>query len=382
MKKILIANGNSDFHSGATQSLYHLALNIKKSDLYIPIIIVPSEGPLVEKLRDNNIKVYIVKQNSIWYRQLSERNSLFYLLKCIIKKPLIFFQKRIIKGILIKEDIDVIHMNMLTTSMAAEVGVKLEIPIVWHIREFMEEDLNCEFTNINYTKKIVNQSKCIIAISSAVKNKYVKIFDAPINVIYNGIYFRNNFEEKTKNNEKTIICILGRIIENKGQLDFVKAISLLNSKQKQQISCKIYGSVENDDYYRKILKFIEENDLKDVIKFYGYIDDVSPVLEEANIICVCSKKEAFGRVTIEAMMNQCVVIGSNTGGTIELITDNTTGFLYEIGDVQDLKTKIENVLNNDQLYIVAKNAKEYAINNFTAEINAKKIMNIYSDILF
>ena len=59
MKKILIANGNSDFHSGATQSLYHLALNIKKSDLYIPIIIVPSEGPLVEKLRDNNIKVYI-----------------------------------------------------------------------------------------------------------------------------------------------------------------------------------------------------------------------------------------------------------------------------------------------------------------------------------
>ena len=109
---------------------------------------------------------------------------------------------------------------------------------------------------------------------------------------------------------------------------------------------------------------------------------MSPVLEEANIICVCSKKESFGRVTIEAMMNQCVVIGSNTGGTIELITDNTTGFLYEIGDVQDLKTKIENVLNNDQLYIVAKNAKEYAINNFTAEINAKKIMNIYSDILF
>ena len=38
---------------------------------------------------------------------------------------------------------------------------------------------------------------------------------------------------------------------------------------------------------------------------------------------------AYGRVTVEAMMNDCVVIGRNSGGTSELIEHEETGFLFD-----------------------------------------------------
>ena len=96
---------------------------------------------------------------------------------------------------------------------------------------------------------------------------------------------------------------------------------------------------------------------------------------------VCSKYEAFGRVTVEAMMAGCLVIGANSGGTIELIEDGSTGVLFESGDYVDLVNKMIYVIENkNNAKKIAKNGRNVALQRFTALINASNIRNLYLDI--
>lgn len=58
------------------------------------------------------------------------------------------------------------------------------------------------------------------------------------------------------------------------------------------------------------------------------------------------QKEAFGRVTVEAMGSGVPVIGANSGGTVELIKNKETGLLYCQGDYRDLSEKICQFIEN------------------------------------
>ena len=52
----------------------------------------------------------------------------------------------------------------------------------------------------------------------------------------------------------------------------------------------------------------------------------------ADVILVCSQWEAFGRITVEAMLTGKAVIASANGGTTELIKDGENGLLYTYGN--------------------------------------------------
>lgn len=97
---------------------------------------------------------------------------------------------------------------------------------------------------------------------------------------------------------------------------------------------------------------------------------------------VCSKSEAFGRVTIEAMMSMNPVIASNTGANTELIKEDYNGLLYNYGNYVDLANKIEVLIQNpDLLEKYGKNGYKFALENFTAEINAKNIEMVYKELI-
>ena len=97
---------------------------------------------------------------------------------------------------------------------------------------------------------------------------------------------------------------------------------------------------------------------------------------------MCSQSEAFGRVTVEAMMSGCLVIGANAGGTMELISDNVTGLLYTSGDYSDLAEKIKFALKYpEKMRVIAKHGQNKMLNEMTAQNNASRINEIYREIV-
>jgi glycosyltransferase involved in cell wall biosynthesis len=69
----------------------------------------------------------------------------------------------------------------------------------------------------------------------------------------------------------------------------------------------------------------------DRVEFWGYIPDPGRAFLEADVALMCSRNEAMGRVTAEAMSTCRPVIGFDSGGTSELIDPGRTGLLYRGG---------------------------------------------------
>ena len=121
--------------------------------------------------------------------------------------------------------------------------------------------------------------------------------------------------------------------------------------------------------------------LRDYVRFEGAQRNVKKYYEKADVFLMCSKSEAFGRVTVEAMMSGCLVIGANSGCTPELIKNKKTGLLYKSGDYKDLANTIKYVLENKKnMQECARNGRAFMLKNMTAEENANNIIKIYNSI--
>ena len=92
--------------------------------------------------------------------------------------------------------------------------------------------------------------------------------------------------------------------------------------------------------------------------------------------------EAYGRVTIEAMLSGCLAVGVNTGATPELIKDGETGLLYQAGNVESLAECIEEALSNpERSRRLAKSGQVYVSHTFTKENNLRQILKVYQEAL-
>src|SRR5690606_26079113 len=83
------------------------------------------------------------------------------------------------------------------------------------------------------------------------------------------------------------------------------------------------------------------------VRFIGKLEAIEEVLSVADLFLMPSEKESFGLAALEAMACQVPVISSNTGGLSELNVDGVTGFLCNIGDIDDMVQKALYVLDEE-----------------------------------
>ena len=137
--------------------------------------------------------------------------------------------------------------------------------------------------------------------------------------------------------------LTGRIVPPKGQLEAIDALALLHKKQPGQFHLYFAGQVPGYDggEYRHLLeKRITQAGLGDCVHFLGEVADIRQIRSQMDLELVCAWCETFGRVTIEAMCARLPVIGTNTGGTPEIIVNEKTGLLYPPHDTQLLSEQI------------------------------------------
>jgi N-acetyl-alpha-D-glucosaminyl L-malate synthase BshA len=85
------------------------------------------------------------------------------------------------------------------------------------------------------------------------------------------------------------------------------------------------------------------------VRFLGKLDAVEEVLSIADLFLMPSEKESFGLAALEAMACEVPVISSNAGGIPELNVQGVTGFLSDIGDVDDMVKNALYVLQDENL---------------------------------
>lgn len=387
MKIALIASDNNAT-SGAFLSMTNLALQLNQLGVET-IIVIPPDGPFVGPgdgeaiLKEKGLRYYVVPSISWvvpgWYPS-SMLVSLGQV-KRILKNKI---YARELTKILKAEHVDLVHINTSYSCFGAFAAKRAGIPYVWHIREFLEEDQGNRFYFPRYSHRLMSRASLVIAISNSIYEKYSKVITKEkIKVIYNGIdteQFYMPGRHIFKDSQITL-CYVGGLSELKGTDDLIEACRLLNARGYKDSYRLLIAGRGNEAYEAQLRDRINQYEL-DNIEMLGFRTDVPQVMEQADVSVVTSRCEAFGRVTVEAMLTGNLVLGADSAGTKELLQDGKLGVLYECGNPESIKEQVIFIIENrDSLTDKADVARTYMREHMSARKNAENIYREYRRIL-
>lgn len=101
---------------------------------------------------------------------------------------------------------------------------------------------------------------------------------------------------------------------------------------------------EGKAYHQAMLDLIREAGLSERVFVRPFRKDMAAFYKAIDVFVMASKAETFGMVTIESMACGTPVIGSNAGGTPELLQHGKLGYLFEPLSADDLANKIADFL--------------------------------------
>lgn len=364
---------------GANLSLLFLIKSLRKFKID-PIVFIPTNGPIVEYFKKEKIPYEIHHYASL---RTADKGPILNFISAIIRVAINLYLSLIL-GLKLKNKINIIHSNSSLVFFGLFIKKIIHKPLIWHLREFGKEDYGLIFPlGSHLSGWCYNQADKVIAISDAMKDYFHQIYNGGNMItIYNGIDESTIcYHPKTLNispNRKLKLCIVGGINDSKNQIELIEAIHLL--KRKDTLQVDIIGSGESN-YISYLQQKVKEYQLENIINFAGHISNIGDILTNYDIGVITSKKEAFGRVTIEYMLAGVCVIASRSGANIELIENKKTGLLYNLGSNDDLAFQIELLQNNPEIRInIANNARQKALNNYTASNNAIQIFRLYNQL--
>lgn len=288
-----------------------------------------------------------------------------------------------IAWLLLKLNINVCYSNGSVIDIGARVAEKIKTPHIWHIREFAISHYGFEFIggNISALKYIQSSSCKVLFTSKALKNGYEEIIGKHDNflVIYDGVSSKGikMHNEKYKVGDKLKIVMIGCVDEGKNQLDVIKALNILARKGIYAFEVHFYGP-EDEQYKIKLKKLIKKYNLYNNVFFHGYVDDVRSRMSKYSIGIMSSKKEAFGRATVEYLMAGLITIATNTGANVEILKNGKYGMLYSYGHPEELASCLYNILSNcDELVRNSVSIRKETIERFLPENTANQIIEVF-----
>lgn len=172
-----------------------------------------------------------------------------------------------------------------------------------------------------------------------------------------------------KDTGKINITYTGRMIEEKGVLRLIDAFKNLNKKYDNlELSLAGEGPI--------LEKIIQENkDIKN-IHILGKIshDEVMKLLGRTNIFVNPSHfSEGLPTTILEAGLMECAVVATPMGGTTEIISDDSLGYICGF-ETQEIQEKIEKLINEPEIVKdMSIKIKQKVKEQFSWDITAKKI---------
>jgi N-acetyl-alpha-D-glucosaminyl L-malate synthase BshA len=217
----------------------------------------------------------------------------------------------------------------------------------------------------------INESDGVTSVSEDLKRETYHSFKITreIEVIPNFIDLEK-FKKQKKDHFKKAICPNGEaLIVHTSNFRKVKRISdviqVFNNVHKE-IPSKLLMIGDGPERTHAETQ-ARELGISDAVRFLGKQEAVEEVLSVADLFLMPSEKESFGLAALEAMACEVPVISTNTGGIPELQLQGITGFMSNIGDVEDMTRNALYVLDKNNLPKFKENAltraKEFDISN-------------------
>lgn len=364
MKTILIIHQSAELYGSDKTMLYFLS-ELDKTK-YLPIIVLPFDGPLKNELEKNNIKVVIAPVLKI-YRKIFTPKNIFKFIKE-------YYQGIKALDTLNKEyKFDLVYTHTLAALIGILFAKKRKIKHLWHVQEIIAKpkilnflfkkilSLDCNhkvaydsIATMNFwienNPKLTKKSE---AVWNGVETKNIKSFtDVELQEVREKFFFSSK--------EEIVISLVGRINSWKGQQLLLKSFNQLVKKYNTIKLVYLGSAPPNQEIFEIELKNqISEFGLEDKVVLIPFQKEIEKFWNAIDIAVVPSTEpEPFGMVVIEAMLAKKPVVASNHGGPTEIVIHNETGLLFEPNNHNSLTDALEKLIKDEQL------RKLYGVNGF------------------
>ncbi|MCF6310133.1 MAG: glycosyltransferase family 4 protein [Sulfurimonas sp.] len=281
-----------------------------------------------------------------------------------------------------ENDIDLVHFHWgkdIITVILAKILTKKK-PKILHSRHMNMT----RFKDDMYHRWLYKNIDILHAVTLQVKEQLEKFIPdrirPPIEMVYLGVQEGKiddakveNLKSKYKINDEFVVGMVGRIEHEKGQYILIDAIKKLENLN---IKALIIGHTMDEKYLGELKDKVKELNLTDKVIFTGFTKEVNEHMRACDTIVLATKKETFGLVVIEAMVNKVCVVATNNGGPLEIIDNKENGLFFDRSS-DDLASKIKFLYNNkDEKESLAEAGYEKAKIIFDHEKQLKKLYDI------
>lgn len=350
MKKILYLHAGAELY-GADIVLLELLKNLDKNK-FEPYVVLPCDGPLVNKLRENNIWVEVIEYPILRRKYFNPKGIFNY------AKDYLTYSKKINEIVKMK-NIDTIHTNTMAVLEGIYIKQKSKLPLVWHIHEII---VNPKFMNKFLSYLIAKNADEIVTVSNAVKRhlESTGYFKKEIRVIYNGVdnkvfspqndsdYIRSEFNIPK---DSKIVGMIGRVNAWKGQKDFLNAMEVVLDKYPNVYAMLVGGVFEGEEWrITELQEIIDNMKNKDRVIFSDYRKDTKNIYALYDIFVLPSTNpDPLPTVVLESMASGKPIVGYKHGGICEMVKHGYNGLLAQVGNSEDLASKISQILSDELL---------------------------------
>lgn len=281
------------------------------------------------------------------------------------------------------EKLDLLHVHYAIPHASAAYMAKqilkthgIQIPVVTTLHG---TDITLVGKDASYEPVVtfsINQSDGVTAVSHDLRKETYQSFKITndIEVIPNFIDLEK-FKKQKKDHFKKAICPNGEFLivhtsnfrKVKRVLDAVRIFS--NIAKTVPAKLLMIGDGPERDHAEALCRELQ---ISENVRFLGKLEAVEEVLSVADLFLMPSEKESFGLAALEAMACEVPVISTNTGGLPELNVQGGTGFLSNVGDVEDMTQKALFVLDPANLPRFKQNALQRA-----KEFDISRILPLY-----
>jgi glycosyltransferase involved in cell wall biosynthesis len=183
------------------------------------------------------------------------------------------------------------------------------------------------------------------AFSSYIKKHSEKCRELPFGVEGNVFYPGDSLNERLICNKVLFVATLDKAHSFKGLPILLRAMCNLQNGR-----LVIVGDGDLRESYQRLVVKLE---MEDRVTFLGRLNDQDLATEfrtsKLFVLPSISRSEAFGLVILEALSSGVPVVASNLPGVRKVVSNGEDGFLVPPGDVNELREKINLLLNDDKL---------------------------------
>jgi N-acetyl-alpha-D-glucosaminyl L-malate synthase BshA len=287
-----------------------------------------------------------------------------------------------------KHELEVLHVHyaiphayaaFMAKQMLKEKGISVKVVTTLH-----GTDITLVGSHPTYKTAVefsINNSDVVTAVSNNLKQTTNQLFNIKkeIQVVYNFIdvekYDKAENQEckrsaLAKPNERVLTHI-----SNFRPVKRVEDVVKIFYEVQKEIPSKLLMIGEGPDR-AKAERLVKRLGISDSVFFLGNSTETAKILCYTDVFLLPSQTESFGLAALEAMAAKTAIISTNTGGLPEVNIHGKTGFLSDLGNVEDMAKNAISILKEDAILDqFKKNAKEH-----TKRFSLQNILPVYEDI--